>query len=163
MTKKQTKKSADSTPLLRFLFVAYTAILLCLLFDRTISWGPAYDYADLLRLNTNLVPFHTITNYWTVVMSWELDSLFFHCVINLVGNVVLFIPIGYFLPRLWLSMRHFGAFLLTGVLSITLVELLQLVTLRGCLDVDDLILNLYGMLAGYLIYAITKNRKNRKK
>jgi glycopeptide antibiotics resistance protein len=31
------------------------------------------------------------------------------------------------------------------------------------LDVDDLILNLYGMLAGYVIFAIAFNRKNRKK
>lgn len=162
MTKKATnrkKNPAESTPLLRFLFVAYVAILLLLLFDRSISWGPAYDYADLLRLNMNLVPFHTITNYWEVVLRWKLTPLFFHCVINLVGNVVLFIPIGYFLPRLWTGMRHFGVFLITGTLSVTLVELLQLVTLRGCLDVDDLILNLYGMLAGYVIYAIMNNRK----
>ena len=159
MTKKRNKKSADSTPLLRFLFVAYAALLLWLLFDRSISWGEEYSYAELLRLNMNLIPYRTITNYWKVVLRWDYTSIFYHCIINLAGNVVLFIPIGYFLPRLWPGMRRFGVFLITGILSITVVELLQLVTLRGCLDVDDLILNLYGMLAGFVIYLITQKRK----
>ena len=163
MTKKRTKKTEESTPLLRFLFVVYAAVLLWLLFDRSVSRDPGADYAELLRTNMNLVPFHTIGNYWKVVLQWELDPLFFHCLVNLVGNVVLFIPIGYFLPWLWPGMRHFGVFLLTCTLSVMAVELLQLVTLLGCLDVDDLILNLYGMLAGYVIYAIQKNRKNSKK
>ena len=163
MTKKSKKKVADSTPLQRFLFVVYAAVLLWLLFDRSVSWDPEYEYAELLRSNMNLIPFRTIGNYWKVVLRGEFTPLFFHCVINLVGNVILFIPIGYFLPRLWPGMRHFGVFLITCILSVMVVELLQLVTLLGCLDVDDLILNLYGMLAGYVIYALTKNRKKRKK
>ena len=163
MKKQQKKNVPESTPLLRFLFVVYAAVLLWLLFDRSVSWDPEYSYAELLRNNMNLIPFRTIGNYWKVVLRWKFTPLFFHCVINLVGNVLLFIPIGYFMPRLWPGMRHFGMFLLTCVLSVMLVELLQLVTLRGCLDVDDLILNLYGMLIGYVIYAILKNRRKRGK
>ena len=86
----------------------------------------------------------------------EFTPLFWHCVINLGGNIFLFIPIGYFLPRLWAGMRPFFVFLITCVLSIALVELVQLVTLLGCLDIDDLILNLFGMITGYLIFAIIK-------
>ena len=104
----------------------------------------------------NLVPFHTIGNYWKVVTRWEFTPLFYHCVINLGGNLLLFIPIGYFLPRLWPFLRNFFSFLLTCTLAITLVELLQLVTLLGSLDIDDLILNLLGMILGYLIFMIFK-------
>lgn len=150
------KRYPKSTPLLRFLFVVYAAILLWLLFDRTSGWGSDIAYAEQLRGNMNLIPFHTICNYWKVVKRMEYTSLFYHCVINLGGNIFLFIPIGYFLPRLWPGLRNFFAFLLTCVLSITLVELLQLVTLRGSLDVDDLILNLAGMLLGYLFFIIFK-------
>lgn len=152
------KKKAypKSTPLWRFLFVIYCAILLWLLFDRTPGWGSADTYAEVLRGNMNLVPFHTIGNYWTVVKRMEFTPLFYHCVINLGGNIFLFIPIGYFLPRLWPSLRNFFFFLLTCTLSIVLVELLQLVTLLGSLDIDDLILNLFGMLLGYLFFIIFK-------
>ena len=150
------KRYPKSTPLLRFLFVVYAAILLWLLFDRTSGWGSDIAYVEQLRGNMNLIPFHTISNYWKVVKRMEYTSLFYHCVINLGGNIFLFIPIGYFLPRLWPGLRNFFAFLLTCVLSITLVELLQLVTLRGSLDIDDLILNLSGMLLGYLFFIIFK-------
>ena len=82
--------------------------------------------------------------------------MFFHCVVNLAGNVVLFIPIGYFLPRLWMKMRRFFPFLFTCILSVCLVEVLQLLTLLGSMDIDDLILNLFGMIIGYLIFMIFK-------
>lgn len=156
MSKKKKKKSQDSTPLLRFLFVVYVALLLWLLFDRPVARDPVFDYAQMLRGNMNLVPFHTIGNYWKVVTRWEFTPLFYHCVINLGGNLFLFIPIGYLLPRLWPFLRNFFSFLLTCTLAITLVELLQLVTLLGSLDIDDLILNLLGMILGYLIFMIFK-------
>ena len=136
--------------------MAYAAVLLWLLFDRTSGWGSGIAYAEQLRSNMNLVPFHTIGNYWQVVKRMEYTPLFYHCVINLGGNVFLFIPIGYFLPRLWPALRNFFAFLLTCILAITLVELLQLVTLLGSLDIDDLILNVFGMLLGYLFFMIFK-------
>lgn len=152
------KKKAypKSTPFWRFLFVVYCAGLLWLLFDRTPGWGNADTYAEVLRDNMNLIPLHTIGNYWKVVKRLEFTPLFYHCVINLGGNIFLFIPIGYFLPRLWPSLRNFFFFLLTCTLAIVLVELLQLVTLLGSLDIDDLILNLFGMLLGYLFFIIFK-------
>ena len=150
------KQYPASTPFWRFLFVVYVAVLLWLLFDRTPGWGNTGTYAELLRGNMNLVPFHTIRNYCIVVKRMDFSPIFYHCVINLGGNIFLFIPIGYFLPRLWPSLRNFFFFLLTCTLSITLVELLQLVTLRGSLDIDDLILNLFGMILGYLFFIIFK-------
>lgn len=150
------KRYPKSTPFLRFLFVVYTALLLWLLFDRPSGWGSSLSYAEQMRSNMNLIPFHTIGNYWQVVKRMEFTPLFYHCVINLGGNIFLFIPIGYLLPRLWPCLRKFFPFLLTCFLSITLVELLQLVTLLGSLDIDDLILNLFGMLLGYLFYIIFK-------
>lgn len=150
------KRYPKSTPLWRFLFVVYAAVLLWLLFDRTPDWGSSLTYADQMRNNMNLVPFHTIGNYWKVVSRLEFTPLFFHCVINLGGNIFLFIPIGYFLPRLWPFLRNFFSFLLTCTAAIVLVELLQLVTLLGSLDIDDLILNLFGMIVGYLLFIIIK-------
>ena len=156
MSKKKKRKTTDSTPFLRFLFVVYAGVLLWLLIDRPIAQDPVSDYAEIMRGNMNLIPFHTIGNYWKVVTRWEFTPLFRHCVINLGGNVFLFIPIGYFLPRLWPFLRNFFSFLLTCTMAITLVELVQLVTLLGSLDIDDLILNLFGMVVGYLIYMIFK-------
>ena len=150
------KQYPQSTPLWRFAFVVYAAVLLWLLFDRTPGWGDTVSYAEAMRNHMNLVPFHTLGNYWKVVSRMEFTPLFYHCVINLGGNVFLFIPIGYFLPRLWPFLRNFFSFLLICTTAIVLVELLQLVTLLGSLDIDDLILNLAGMVIGYLLFMIFK-------
>ena len=150
------KRYPKSTPLWRFLFVVYAVILLWLLFDRTPDWGDSQIYSEQMRSNINLVPFLTIGNYWKVVTRMEFTPLFYHSVINLGGNIFLFIPIGYFLPRLWPYLRNFFSFLLICTTAIVLVELLQLVTLLGSLDIDDLILNLFGMVTGYLLFIIFK-------
>lgn len=150
------KPYPKNTPIWRFFFVVYCALLLWLLFDRTSDWDGVQTYQAQLRSNMNLIPFSTIRDYWKVVNRWEFTPMFYHCVINLGGNVILFVPIGYFLPRLWPFLRNFFSFLLFGALAITLVELLQLVTLLGSLDIDDLILNLLGMVIGYIFFMIFK-------
>ena len=55
-----------------------------------------------------------------------------------------------------MKMRRFFPFLFTCVLSVCLVEVLQLFTLLGSMDIDDLILNLAGMIFGYLIFTLFK-------
>ena len=150
------KAYPKSTPFWRFFFVVYAALLLWLLFDRTRGGDEGLTYAQALRNHMNLVPFQTIGNYWKVVTRMEWTPIFRHCVINLGGNLFLFIPIGYLLPRIWPSLRNFFAFLFTCALAITLVELLQLATLLGYLDVDDFILNVSGMILGYFFFIIFK-------
>ena len=136
------------------LFLGYGAIMLWLLFDRP-GYDPAAPYWDQVTAQLNLIPFRTLRLFADLLNSGVRSHITI-AVINLGGNIFLFIPIGYFLPRLWPSLRNFLFFLLTCTLAIVLVELLQLVTLLGSLDIDDLILNLFGMLLGYLFFIIFK-------
>ena len=53
------------------------------------------------------------------------------------------------LGRLWKT-------LLVSAAIIIAVEAIQLVTLLGHCDVDDLILNLIGVTIGYLLYALSE-------
>lgn len=77
---------------------------------------------------------------------------------NIGGNIVGFIPVGLLLPLLLPVFRNF--FAATGmVLLISLLfELLQLVGGLGSFDVDDLILNTAGGIAGYLLYKLFARR-----
>ena len=150
------KSNHYSTPFWRFLFVVYAALLLWLLFDRSFDWTDGLSYRQQLKNNISLIPFHTIDYYWKIVCRQQYNAQFIHSVINLAGNVIMFIPIGYFLPRLWVKMRKFFPFLFTCILSVCTVELLQLLTLLGSMDIDDLILNLAGMILGYLAFMIFK-------
>ena len=146
------RKKVNTQPLWRFLFVVYIALMLWLLFGRSPGWSDGRAYRELLRQNINLKPFYTIENYLHVILKNPQSSYFKNCIIELLGNILLFIPAGWLLPRLFRSMRKFFPFLLTCLLAILFVESLQLVTLLGRFDVDDIILNIVGMLIGYILY-----------
>ena len=150
------KKRSAQQPFIRLLFLIYCAVMLWLLFGRSFGWDDGYTYEQMLRKNINLTPLFTIRNYLRVVIHRTNDDVYWHCLINLLGNVLLFIPIGILLPKLWKKPRNFLVFLLFALLLILLVELTQLFTLLGSFDVDDIILNICGMIIGYLCWAIRK-------
>ena len=139
---------------LYFLFFVYVAVMLWLLFGRSNRYVEGVDYMQQLQNNMSLKPFFTIKNYLYVVTHQDHGDLYRHCMINLLGNVILFIPAGIFLPKIWKKLQNFFLFLLVCVLVITLIEALQLVTLLGSCDIDDLILNVFGMILGYLLFLI---------
>ena len=72
---------------------------------------------------------------------------------NLVGmalNAVMFAPLGFLLPAYFERYRHWGRTLAAGFLTSLTVELIQLFTFRAT-DVDDLMMNTLGCLAGFLL------------
>ena len=152
------KSKSGRHPFVRFLFLVYAAALLWLLFGRTSAWTEGLSYKETLRQNTNLSPLLTIQNYWYVIRHSSVASLVRHCSINLVGNILLFIPPGYWLVRIWPRFRNLFLFLISCAGLILLIETLQLFTLLGRFDVDDIILNLAGMLIGYL-FCLLRHRK----
>lgn len=95
-------------------------------------------------INYNLIPFRSIGNQVAhIFQGWAL--------INLLGNIVPFIPFGFLLP---ISYRRFNTFykvFFVGFLSIIFIELFQFVTKLGSFDVDDIILNTVGVSIGYFM------------
>jgi glycopeptide antibiotics resistance protein len=73
---------------------------------------------------------------------------------NIGGNIVGFIPLGILLPLLFSPLRHWWKTTLTIFLISLSFETTQLITGWGMFDVDDLILNTLGGLAGYILYFI---------
>ena len=125
--------------------------MLWLLFGRSNGWDSGIPYETQLRQNTNLTPLLTIRNYLYTLIHSDSQYMVRHCFINLAGNVLLFVPAGWLLPKLWSRQRNLFRFFATCLGAIFLVEVLQLFTLLGRLDVDDMILNLSGMVLGFLI------------
>ena len=152
------KQKVNTAPLWRFLFLVYCAVMLWLLFGRSNGWNDSLPYTQQLQQNTNLTPFLTIQNYLYVLRYSSSSYMRTHCFINLAGNVFLFVPAGWLLPRLWKWQRNFFRFFTTCLSAIFMVEVLQLFTLLGRFDVDDIILNLTGMILGFLLHTIFTKR-----
>ena len=137
----------------KVLFGLYCALMLWLLFDR-----PGFDgipYWEQVQQNLNLIPFRTIRLYIRLLTEVPDPRFIPHAVINLFGNVIMFIPLGFLLPKVFPKLRRLWKVLLTTGLIISAVELIQLFTLVGSLDIDDLILNLAGAALGYGLYRLT--------
>lgn len=70
----------------------------------------------------------------------------------LLGNIVMFVPFGFFASLLWRGYTWRRA-LLTGVCITGFVECWQLCVGRA-FDVDDILLNTLGVFSGYLLWVL---------
>ena len=102
---------------------------------------------EMKEYHYNLVPFREIMRFW----NYREQLGIFPVLANLAGNILIFIPFGFFVPmsseRKSILVTTIGAFLLSLV-----IETIQLSTKVGCFDVDDLLLNTLGGVVGYIIY-----------
>jgi len=102
----------------------------------------------------NLIPFKSISSYLLNAHNISFEIIF----INIFANILITIPIGFFLPLLWQKFHKFWrTFLHTSILIIA-VELIQPFFLRST-DIDDYILNISGVIIGYVIWEIVIARR----
>lgn len=73
--------------------------------------------------------------------------------IGYVLNIIMCMPLGFLLPLIWKNMRRFSRTALVGAGFSLMIEITQLFNWRS-FDVDDLIANILGAMAGYLIWKI---------
>lgn len=92
----------------------------------------------------NLVPFRTIRNYIKY-------SGFLHTMINIFGNIIIFVPFGILLAEIFPKMRNILKILGITFATSFFVEFIQFFIGRS-VDIDDLILNLLGSVIGYFVW-----------
>ncbi|SDO11202.1 VanZ like family protein [Psychrobacillus sp. OK028] len=71
--------------------------------------------------------------------------------INFLGNIILFMPIGFLLPLLFKRMEFFIFPVVVGLCISLFIEIMQIPQSRSS-DVDDLWLNTLGAWLGYICY-----------
>lgn len=148
------KKSTGIRAFAIVLFFLYFVVLFYFLFfseemGRTYS-ERAYHY--------NLVPFHEIMRFIQYYDVLGMEAV----LLNLAGNVVAFMPFGFFLPIFAEHCKRFMNTLLYSFELSLLVELIQLITKVGSFDVDDIILNTLGGALGFVVYKLVRGWWYRK-
>lgn len=124
------------------LLAYYLAILSALLF-----FGGLFHVDRVWGSAVNLEPFYTIRRFLIHYRrTGSLSSLW-----NLLGNVVILIPMGVILPVMFRPLRRFWLALPLLALFAVGVEYLQWRTGVGIADVDDAILNFAGGTIGYMV------------
>ena len=140
------------------IFAFYLFYLIWLLFfdgsfDRIAS---KTDFSTYISLKTNFVPFVTIRRFLTNISN---DTYASSALFNLVGNILAFIPLGFFCPLLIKFLRKPWFFIPLLLVTLAAIEGLQLLLRVGSCDVDDLILNTLGALIIYFLMKLPKARK----
>jgi glycopeptide antibiotics resistance protein len=132
--------------LLLFLYTGAVVYWMFIGFGRTIHTGGQLQY--------NLEPLRTVKLYF------DLDNgvPFIGRLVNLLGNVAVFIPFGILLPLV--NARLHSIIRLTGytVLYILILETMQMLLRAGSFDIDDLLLNMLGVWTGYVLLRLKKVR-----
>ena len=81
--------------------------------------------------------------------------------INIIGNVTMFIPTGIILPVIYKKLHSFPRTVLAGGLISLCIEILQLPLSDRTSDINDLILNTSGVVIGYGICALARKIRKR--
>ncbi len=71
---------------------------------------------------------------------------------NIGGNILLFIPFGILMPMKFKKVNKGLKIVLLGFLSSLTIECIQLQLTFRSFDIDDIILNSFGVYIGFLIY-----------
>ena len=132
------------------LFAMYLAILVYFLF---FAEGFRENISRAYRYN--FVPFREITRY----IAYRRTIGYGRAFLNLGGNIIAFMPMGFFLPHLCRKRLNFWSVSLIALEASVLVEVIQLFTRVGCCDIDDVILNTIGGMLGYGCYMMGEGRK----
>ena len=117
------------------------------------------DLALLQFLSRNPAP--NFVPLRSIVADWRSGGREF--VVNFLGNIVAFLPIG-MIPRL--ARRRCSGFWYAAVFSLSLsamIESVQYMTGRRVADVDDLILNTLGGVLGYWTLSFWLSRRGRRR
>lgn len=125
--------------IMMLVFIIY---ILCLFqvvtFQDDVSWA-----------SNNFIPFKEIMRYKIT------NRLFIK---NVLGNMIMFLPFGFFTSLYLKSEKITLPLLLTLIASLS-IEIVQMIIGR-VFDVDDIMLNLIGGALGYLVYSMFRNMSN---
>ncbi|KXH85656.1 VanZ family protein [Chryseobacterium kwangjuense] len=80
--------------------------------------------------------------------------------IIVLGNIIMFIPFG-FLGWIFQQLEDLKTLLYSFISTIIIVEALQYFTRMGIFEVDDIILNTFGVYLGWLLRRLIEKRFSR--
>lgn len=103
----------------------------------------AVTFQDVTWSGSNFIPFKEILRY-------ELGSKLF--IKNILGNVLLFFPLGIFIKR-YIKIKDIRYVILISFIISLSIEITQSVIGR-VFDVDDILLNVIGSLLGFMLFEI---------
>lgn len=84
-------------------------------------------------------------------------------VLYALANLVLFIPFGVLVPKVFHSVNAFWKIILVTFVTSVCIEMIQYILACGYSQVEDVIMNVAGGVVGYLIIKFIERNKNERR
>lgn len=117
---------------------------------------PPWELIGSLRLPQNLeseISLEPLRVFRLCYIDYQNTGRWDYLLINLVGNIAIFMPVGFFPAFLWKRCDSWKGTALWGIGTSLIIESCQL-NLDRCTDIDDLWTNLLGALLGYALFRL---------
>lgn len=154
-------KKEKTIKIVKCLFILYCIALFFILFLYGSRTGNQFHVRVFSKEHfemTNIVPFRTIFSYLESAYHFTINTNI--VVTNLLGNLLMFIPMGMALPVLFeKKFDKLWKTILCVTVIVLFVEITQFLTFRGSADIDDLLLNTISSAIGYGIIKMKFVRK----
>lgn len=105
-----------------------------------------FDPARIYPFRINVYPLIHLADY----------AIRREAVLNLVGNITMFIPVGVIWPVVYKELNTHRKAIAAGVGFSLIIELIQLPFFDRVTDIDDLILNSLGYTIGYFMFVLIR-------
>ncbi|SDW06237.1 VanZ family protein [Paenibacillus sp. CF384] len=133
--------------LLYGVFTGYIILLIKILFLSRVSISELFSGQRSVVRSINLIPFHSINEF----ISGSTSHIQQFAMGNVVGNILIFIPLGVYLALFKTNKRIINNVLLILIVSV-MVEIIQGLLGIGSADIDDIFLNGLGGWMGIVVY-----------
>lgn len=155
------KRALRTIATLLFLFYLFVLLKVTLfrtsvtLFDVTFDENNGYvSSLETAFERANFIPFYSVY-YYLISVQEPLEV----GLVNVFGNILLFIPFGFLLPLAFRSFSRLRSALLVMALTSLLFEVIQMLMAIGHFDIDDVLLNAIGGVIGYGFFRLSALRE----
>lgn len=123
--------------------------IIAVLYITLLAWnyGASLGPAGPGGRNYNVIPFRSIYRIATF------SPTIIDPIRILLGNVIMFVPLGFLLPTIWRNMRKQMTIVTIGFLFSFSIELSQFLFTHRVANIDDVILNSFGTWIGFMIFS----------
>ena len=155
-----TDATKDIWPMLTIFLVVIISIRLMYIHNSSEKFVFYKEFFNMLFIIYALILFQLLTNTemnvssginivpFTEILRYEVGSTQFY--LNVIGNILVFLPFGYFVSSYIKATRVSHILLVTLITSFT-IEFVQHYIGRS-FDIDDILLNVVGAIIGFLLY-----------
>ena len=135
--------------ILTVILIVYSAILIKVMVFKDLPLirvgSMRFKFGGTHEGPANFLPFKTILPYLLGEKGWMI------AVVNLAGNIVLLVPIGFLVPFVYRKMTWKRSLALAVAAGLA-IEGMQALFRVGIFDIDDVILNGLGVMVGYWVF-----------